>query len=244
MSVAPTPIHPRRAPHRRRQLPVVAVVIVALLALAVVLLLRFDVFGSSSSSPERGSGVAATETREVASFGAVELPGSNNVTIRVGEKQAVVVHADDNLLDHATTEVRAGNLVIGNTSGGFETNNPMSVEVSVPSLGAVSLTGSGDVSISGIDSQDLTVLLSGSGVLKGSGTATQLDVTLSGSGDVQLEQLIANDVHAVVIGSGRILVTATQSLDAAVPGSGVIVYSGNPKEVATAITGSGTIRAK
>jgi Putative auto-transporter adhesin, head GIN domain len=148
------------------------------------------------------------------------------------------------ICDHATTEVRAGNLVIGNTSGGFETNNPMSVEVSVPSLGAVSLTGSGDVSISGIDSQDLTVLLSGSGVLKGSGTATQLDVTLSGSGDVQLEQLIANDVHAVVIGSGRILVTATQSLDAAVPGSGVIVYSGNPKEVATAITGSGTIRAK
>jgi hypothetical protein len=244
MSVVPTPIHPRRAPHRRRQLPVAAVLIVVLLALAAVLLVRFDIFSSSSSSSEQGSGVAATETRDVASFGAVELAGRNNVTIRVGEKQAVVVHADDNLLDHVTTEVRAGNLVIGNTPGSFETKSPLSVEVSVPSLGAVSLTGSGNVSISGIDSQDLTVLLSGSGVLNGSGTATQLDVTLSGSGDAQLEQLIANDVQAVVLGSGRILVTATQSLDAAVPGSGVIVYSGNPKEVATAITGSGTISAK
>jgi hypothetical protein len=166
------------------------------------------------------------------------------VTIRVGEKQAVVVHADDNLLDRVTTEVRAGNLAIGNTPGNFETKTPMSVEVSVPSLGAVSLTGSGNISITGIKGEDLTVLLSGSGVLNGSGTATQLDVTLSGSGHAQLEQLIANDVQAVVIGSGRILVTATQSLDAAVPGSGVIVYGGNPKQVTTAITGSGTISAR
>jgi hypothetical protein len=48
-------------------------------------------------------------------------------------------------------------------------------------------------------------------------------------------------VHAVVSGSGLIQVTATTSLDAAVPGSGTIIYSGNPPQVTTSVTGSGAV---
>jgi hypothetical protein len=44
----------------------------------------------------------------------------------------------------------------------------------------------------------------------------------------QLSQLTASQVDAVVTGSGLIQVTPTTSLDAAVPGTGAIVYSGNP----------------
>jgi hypothetical protein len=243
MTIAPTPPHGRRAPHHHQF--ALAAILVLLIAVAVVLLIRYDVFqGSSSSSGVQGSGVAATQTRELASFSAVELAGSNVVTIRVGEKQSVVVRADDNLLDRVTTEVQSGNLVIGNTVGSFTTESPMSVEITIPSLDALTLTGSGVVAATGIETPSLTVTLSGSGALRASGTATQLDVTLGGSGDAQLEQLIASDARAVVSGSGRIVVTATQSLDASVPGIGSIVYSGNPKEVATSITGTGSISAK
>ena len=42
-------------------------------------------------------------------------------------------------------------------------------------------------------------------------------------------------------GSGRIVLTATKSLDASVPGSGAIMYSGNPQDVTKSITGSGAI---
>jgi hypothetical protein len=73
--------------------------------LAVALLYQLDVFGSSSSSSSEGSGVPATQTREVASFSSVELAGGNNVVIRVGEKQSVVGKADDNLLNRVTTDV-------------------------------------------------------------------------------------------------------------------------------------------
>jgi Putative auto-transporter adhesin, head GIN domain len=48
-------------------------------------------------------------------------------------------------------------------------------------------------------------------------------------------------VQAVVSGSGLIQVTATTSLDAAVPGDGEIVYSGNATQVTTSVTGTGTI---
>jgi hypothetical protein len=243
MTLAPTPLHSRHAPHRL-PLALGAVLVLALIAIAVVLLTRYDVFGGSSSSNSvQGSGVAATQTRGLERFSSVELAGSNNVVVHVGVKQSVVVHADDNLLRHVTTQVHAGNLIIGNTSGSFTTKSPMSVEVSVPSLKALTLIGIGVISTTGIKTSSLTVRLSGSGVLRASGSVTRLDVSLGGSGDAQLEQLAARDAHAVVSGSGRILVRATNSLDAAVPGSGAIIYRGNPAHVTTNVTGNGAVTA-
>jgi hypothetical protein len=152
-----------------------------------------------------------------------------------------VVKADENLLDRVTTEVRAHSLVIGNTPGSFTTESPMSVEVGVPSLTALTLTGSGNVSVGGLDAESLTVTLSGSGMVIGSGRARRLEIALSGSGDAQLGPLVARDAKAVLSGSGDIFLTVTKSLDASVPGAGAIVYAGDPGDVTTSITGSGAI---
>ena len=123
MTVAPTSVHPEREHHRTRW---VLVVILAFLlgGLGVVLLYESGVSGDSSSSGVEGSGVAASDTRVVDPFESVELAGSNNVVVRVGEQQSVVVRADDNLLDRVTTEVQSGKLVVGNTPGSFSTNSP------------------------------------------------------------------------------------------------------------------------
>ena len=219
----------------------VAILGLLLGGLAVALLYQFDAFGSSSRSTGQGSGVPATQTRQVAAFNSVELAGANNVVIRVGEKQSVVVKADDNLLNRVTTTVNSGALVIGNTPGNLTAKSPMSVEVTVPSLNALALTGSGNVIVSGLKTESLTATLSGSGNLFASGTATSVDVTVSGSGNARLTQLAADSAHAVVSGFGAIFITATRSLDASVTGSGTIVYAGNPENVAKSVTGSGTI---
>ena len=215
--------------------------LVLLASTGLLLVVETDVFRGSSSASGQGSGVAASQTRDVAGFSGVELAGSNVVTVRVGGTQSVVVHADDNLLSRVTTQVRAGSLVIGNTPGNLRSRTPMSVAVTVPSLESLSLSGSGVLVVDGLDTPALTATLSGSGVLRASGTAAKLDIALPGSGDAQLDQLVARDVHAVVRGSGRILVAATASLDASVPGSGAIIYSGNPTDVTTSVTGSGAV---
>jgi len=218
--------HP--AHHGQPILIAVVIAAVAVVAIAIALL----VYGSS--------GAAATQTRTVASFTGLDLAGSNNVTITVGRPQSVVVHADSNVINHVTTDVVAGTLVIGDT-GSVTASGPMSVDVSVPSLTALSLSGSGQISAAGISAPQLTVTISGSGRLSAAGTATRLDATINGSGQADLSRLTARDVQAVVSGSGLIQVTATASLDAAVPGSGTIIYSGNPSQVSTSVTGSGTV---
>ena len=113
--------------------------------------------------------------------------------------------------------------------------------VRMPSLSSVALSGSGIVTAENVDAKALTLTLPGSGVLRAGGTVGRLDVTLSGSGDAQLAELVARDVHAVVSGSGRILVHPTGSLDASVPGSGAVMYVGNPASVTSSVTGSGAV---
>jgi hypothetical protein len=209
--------------------------------LTVAVLYHSGVLGDSSGSTTDGSGVPATQTRDVAAFDGVELAGSNNVVIRVGERQSVVVKADDNLLDRVTTEVRAGTLVIGNTPGSFTTKSPMSVEIGVPSLDALTLSGSGNVVADGIDGDSFRVSLPGSGTLTAGGRTTRLDVAVSGSGAVHLVELVAHDARADVSGSGTIFLTATGTLDASVSGSGAILYVGSPQHVTKNVTGSGAI---
>ena len=240
MTVSPTTVHPGRAEHRSRRV-LVASLAFLLGGLAVALLYQFDVFGGSSSSTTEGSGVPATQARDVAAFTSIELAGSNNVLIRVGEKQSIAVRADDNLLDRVKTEVQSGKLVIANTPGSLTTKSPMSVEVKVPTLNAVTLSGSGNIVANGVETQSLRVSLPGSGTITGSGTTARLDVTVGGSGTVQFTRLVANDVRAVVSGSGSIFITATKRLDASVSGSGAILYAGNPQDVTKSVTGNGAI---
>ena len=240
MTVSPTTVHPGRQQHRSGWV-LVAILAFLLGGLAVGLLYHYDVIGGSSNSTVEGTGVPATQARDVAAFNSVELVGSNNVVIRVGEKHSVVVKADRNLLNPVTTEVQSGKLVIGNTPGSFTTKSPMTVEVTVPRLNALTLSGSGNIVVDGIEAENLKVALPGAGTLTASGTATRLDVTVSGSGTVQFTRLVANDVRAAVSGSGSIFTTATNSLDASVSGSGAILYVGNPQDVTKSVTGTGAI---
>jgi hypothetical protein len=212
----------------------VGVVIAAGAALSAVLVTACGAAGLA------GSGTPATQARQVAAFTRVELAGSANVTIHAGAAPYVVVHADDNLLARVTTQVHAGTLVIG-TRGSFTTSSPMTVEVSVPSLQALTASGSGALSASNIQGPRVSVRLSGSGTVHASGTVTRLDVSAGGSGDAQLGHLAARDVHAAVSGSGQIVTHAANTLQASAAGSGTIVYAGNPAHVTKSITGSGTI---
>jgi len=201
-------------------------------------------FHDTTSPAGTGSGVAATQARSLPPFTGVDLAGGNNVVVEVGGKQAVVVHADRNLLRRVTTRVRAGRLVIGTTPGNLNARSPMFVTVNVPSLDAVSIEGAGNIAVTGIHSRALSVALPGSGNIDVTGSTTKLDVTIGGAGTTMLRGLVARDAKAVIEGDGTISLTATHSLTARVSGSGTVMYGGNPPHVTQSVTGSGAISAE
>jgi hypothetical protein len=191
----------------------------------------------------RQGSTVVTQTRSVPPFGAVDLAGNNVVSVHVGAKQSVVVHARKDMLGRVSTRVVGGSLVIADVPSSHPTKGPMSVSVTVPSLRSLTLSpsGNGVITVTGVNAPSFTVTVAGNGVVRAGGKTTSLDTSVSGSGDVELGQLLARDVRAVVSGSGRIVVTAANSLQASVPGSGVIQYGGTPTRVVTSVTGSGAI---
>jgi Putative auto-transporter adhesin, head GIN domain len=217
-------------------------VLTALLLTGIVVLVLVDRSSNTSNSQGgTGSGVAATQARSLPPLTGVDLAGANNVVVRVGARQSIIVHADRNLLGRVTTQVSSGSLVIGNTAGTLDAKSPMFVAVSVPSLDALTVQGSGNISVTGINSPSLTVRLPGSGTIHAAGTTARLDVAIGGSGTALLSRLIARDATASINGSGSIMLTATHRLDASISGSGTILYTGNPAQVTKSVAGSGTI---
>jgi hypothetical protein len=217
-------------------------VLTALLLAGIVVLVLVDRSSTTSNTHGgTGSGVAATQARSLPPFTRVEVDGDNNVVVRLGARQSVIVHADSNLLGRVTTQVDSGSLLIGDTPGTLNARTSMFVAVSVPSLDALTVQGSGNISVTGIHSPSLTVRLPGSGTIHATGTTARLDVGIAGSGAALLAKLIARDATASIDGSGSIVVTATHSLDANISGSGTILFTGNPAQVTKSVTGSGTI---
>ncbi len=190
----------------------------------------------------QGSGNVTSETRNVSGFTGIDLAGSAYVDITFGETAAVVVEAEDNIVPLIETRVEKNQLVISlkpNTS--ITTTKPVRVHVTMKSLDAVILHGSGSVTSSGINGDTIQVDLPGSGSIQLSGTVKSANINLGGSGSVSCDQLKANSVKVIVSGSGNAQVYASDSLEAGVSGSGTIRYSGNPAQISKNVTGSGRI---
>ncbi|MDH4177133.1 MAG: DUF2807 domain-containing protein [Thermoleophilia bacterium] len=189
----------------------------------------------------RGSGVPASESRQVAAFTSVDLLGAADVTITIGAEQSVTVETDDDLISRVQTNVERDTLRIEN-DGRLDTDLGIDVAIVVPTLEAVTLSGAGDVTIEGLSGSSLDIALNGAGSVEAAGAVEQLDVAINGAGTAGLANLAARDVDVVVNGTGAADVQAIQSLSATVNGVGTITYTGNPKHVDTSTPGVGSIR--
>lgn len=210
----------------------------------MVLVLAVLACSLGSINPERvvGSGKVVSEKRSVSGFSSVTLQGSGNVDISFATDESVVVEADDNILPLIETTVQGGKLVIATKSfTNIVPTKPVRVQITMKSLQGLTLSGSGDMVVSGLVGKDLVVGLPGSGEITVNGTAETVNINLPGSGNIFCNGLKARSVTASLNGSGNIDVFASESLDANILGSGNIHYAGNPTNVSKKVTGSGSI---
>jgi len=195
---------------------------------------------STATSSTEGSGVLTTQKRNVADFTRLDLAGTSKLIVRVGAPKSVVIHGDNNLLPLVTTKVTDGILEVSQ-KGDFISHRGIQVDVAIPSLAGVTLSGTGDLVVTGVRTDRFKVDLTGAGRLEVSGTAKRVDASLAGVGAAQLGRLLSSDLHVVVSGTGSATVVATKSLDASVSGTGSVTYHGNPQHIKTSVTGTGSV---
>ena len=194
-----------------------------------------SVRGSSSSSSEtsdQGSSGTTSESRDVSGFEEVELRGTGTLSIQQGDSESLKIR----------TKVKNNRLIISpkrNTS--INTSKPITYKLTVKDLNALEVAGSGDVEAEDISADELAVTMSGSGDVQISGKVGSQKVDISGSGDYKAEDLESARANVDVGGSGSALVNTSDELEAKVSGSGSIEYIGDPT-VEQDASGSGEVK--
>jgi hypothetical protein len=207
----------------------------AVLSLATVL---FGLTGCGT----RGSGVSASETRELEAFTAIESGGALDLVVHVGaDEQKVVLSGDDNILPVIETRIRGGKLVIEH-DGWLRPELPLVIEVWVPSLDAVEASGTTNIEIEGLSSGKFELDLSGATDAELSGRVERLDIDASGAADIDATELEAANVVIDMSGAGEAKVWATQALEVDISGAGRVVYWGDPTDLRQDISGAGSVR--
>ena len=208
-----------------------------------VLCLGLLSIGNCNPNAIHGSGTAKTESRAVAPFSKIDLAGSPDVEVAVGPAASVSVTTDDNILPIIETTVAGETLKI-NSKRSYNTRLGVKVSITVPDLHGVSVSGSGNIHVEGLKAGDMDASVTGSGDVTLSGAVERLHARIVGSGDLRAGDLAAKNVQVAVTGSGDATVRATEQLDATVTGSGNVRYSGDPPQVQHHVTGSGDIRPR
>ncbi len=189
-----------------------------------------------------GSGNVVSETRPVSGIKSIALQGSADVNVKFGTAESLSISGEDNIIFLIETNVQNHQLAIKTRPlMTYTATHPVRVDVTVVSLDGISISGSGNMDVSGYTGNSLTIGLPGSGTITVAGSTDRTNITLDGSGNIYADQLIAKTASVSLKGSGNVKVYASDLLDATLPGSGNIRYFGNPAKVNSKVTGSGNI---
>lgn len=214
-----------------------------------------------------GNGVLKTEKRFVSEFYGVENHTDFDVEVIADSIYGVEVIADQNLLSYINTSVRDGNLIVDTDNDRcLNSGHNIVVEIRMPVIDLVELTGSGNIDVYDFDCNYVEIKNSGSGdiditnmvststvdaVLTGSGDivlvwgkARKGNYLLSGSGNIEANDFTLDECYATNSGSGHIFCYVYDFLHATISGSGHIYYSGSPEEIIEVDSGSGELRSR
>lgn len=211
----------------------------------------------------KGNGIIKEEIRKVESYQSININGSADVILTDELQGEIRIVAEENIIPIILTEVNKNGLSISaKPKTNFSTKRK--VVVYVPAQGVntlnirgsgdikydgelnvsqlkLNLIGSGDIELKNVITEKVEINLRGSGDIDLGGKTKQITANLQGSGDISAFDLIAENAEVSVQGSGDVDVTATQSFEGKVSGSGNIKVKGNPKNVSKKTSGSGKI---
>jgi hypothetical protein len=230
--------------------------IYTLFLVASVLLISCGVGGKRIA----GTGPMIENARLLTPVTDIVLDGAMNLRLNSAEVQSIVVHAQSQVQPVLKTEMKGETLTI-TTEGNVAMGDGTYVDIMIPMLKSISITGSGNVEGGGfvgdklnitskssgsirlndLKYDDINLKIDGSGNADLSGRSKKLDVESDSSGKVNASNLVVDKAKATTKGSGDIMVSVGGDLKAKIVGSGNIMYDGSPK-VELDDTGSGELK--
>lgn len=189
-----------------------------------------------------GSGQSMTEQRDVAPFTELSVRGAVQAQVRIGQPQSVSLIGDDNVIRVIKTEVRDGRLTV-QPEKSYNSNVPLRLEIVVPDLDWVAVSGASTVTVSGVDVEEMTLRVSGASTVQVSGSAGEVDAEASGASRIRLQDLSAREAEVDATGASTIEVTVSERLTGSASGASTVTYAGNP-DVRVSTSGGSNVRRR
>ena len=204
-----------------------------------------------------------SEPRKVRNFDSVSLTGIGRLIIIQTDKESLTIQAEDNLLPYIETQVKGRTLTIGIRD--FVSITPrekITYFLSVKDLSVLQISGLGDIHLSGLHTDKLSVEFSGGGnaviedlltknisiKLSGAGDFSlsgQVDaqaLEISGAGNYDAGDLLSKTATVEISGAGNAIIWVTDMLTIELSGMGNLQYYGNPS-IKQEISGLGKVES-
>lgn len=214
---------------------------------------------SSCIGAIQGNGNIKKESREIGDFTEISISGAYKVYLRQGVKCQLEIEADDNLFDHIITKNEGERLTIFSDEP-IHGSKAVALYITVDDIDEIDISGAVELhSKSMINTQKLSIDLSGAGELEleletgeldidlSGGTETQLtgwaeraSIDISGAGELKAIDLETDYLDISISGAGSATVFVNKELNAEISGAGSVEYKGNPS-VSKDISGAGSI---
>jgi hypothetical protein len=153
----------------------------------------------------KGSGKVASEDRSVSGFSGVDLATLGDLTITLGDQEALKVEAEDNLLPYIETVIKNGTLTI-QTKEAFNINPtlPIKYALTVKSLDSLATSSLGSIIAPALQAKSFTARVSSAGNINLAGlTADSLDASLSSLGGLTIESGLVGKQKISLSSSGN-----------------------------------------
>jgi len=214
----------------------------------------------NSTVHEVGNGNMVTKNVEVENFEEVFVSGNYTIFLEKGDKPALTITADENLMQYIETEVRGDQLKVESTEN-IKSDEGLKLNITYDKLTSLEIGGAAEIENEGVlvseyfnldmsgagsvdldlDVKHLELTISGAGSVNFKGKAIEQEVQMSGAGEYDAKDLLSQTCRISISGVGSADVNVEQKLVGEVSGVGGITYWGNPQDVQTNVSGLGGI---
>jgi hypothetical protein len=211
----------------------------------------------------RGDGNVVKKERTTVSFNGIRVSTGIDVYLKQGDKESILVEADENLHEYIITEVKGGNLQIY-TDANIREARMKRVYVTINEVTSLKTSSAGDIigetPLKGTDielaassagnirlevyAKSLNINISSSGDVSLSGEVETLNADLSSAGNLEAYNLKVKEAEVSASSAGDARISVSEKITARASSAGDISYQGDPKYVDAHSSSAGGIHRK
>lgn len=208
----------------------------------------------------RGNGNVVKEERNIKAFDEIQISGAYTIYLTQGNKEELIIEADENLMDLIITKVVDGKLKIYNRES-FRNPEKLDIYLTFVDIDEISLSGAVEIEsmntftlnelsldVSGaaeiflnIELKELDAELSGASEFEIVGFAKEVVIEISGASELDASDFKVEEMQIEISGAADAKVFATESLEINASGASNIKYRGNPS-INQRVSGASSIR--